>query len=176
MWYQNPGWYAAVVSFVGAAITALLTLRIIKLTHAAHSTYQCDSQFLEIEKLFISNPKLYEFYNLGPEMRKYWGSLNEDQKRLYILTEIHYFHLAFAHREFMANRIPEEYWKVYKNWLETLIRYAPMFLEVHKREGRNFENEFASLVTDTMEALGIACKETGEDTTVSEGKTREDQC
>jgi hypothetical protein len=83
------------------------------MTHAAHSTYQCDSQFLEIEKLFISDPRLYRFYRLSPEMTAYWDKLDEDDKRIYILAEIHYFHLAFAHREHEANRIPLDHWKIY---------------------------------------------------------------
>jgi hypothetical protein len=122
------------------------------MTHVAHSTYQCDAQFLEIEKLFISDPKLYPFYRLGPEMTAYWDQLSDDEKRLYILTEIHYFHLAFAHREYEAERVPPDYWRIYQNWLNTLVEYSPMFLEVHKREARNFEDSFSKLVTEMRES------------------------
>lgn len=150
MWYEQPGWYALIISGLALLVTSALTRRTIKLTHAAHSTYQCDSQFLEIEKLFISNPRLYDFYRLGPEMTQYWSGLSEDDKRLYIFTEIHYFHLAFAHREYEAGRVTVDYWKIYQNWLDTLIQHSPMFLEVHKREWRNFENAFGRLVENRI--------------------------
>lgn len=146
MWYQEPGWYALIISITALLVSSFFTWRTFKMTHAAHSTYQCDSQFLEIEKLFISDPRLYPFYRLGPEMTAYWDKLSDDEKRRYILTEIHYFHLAFAHREYEAGRISPDYWQIYKNWLNTLVNYCPMFLEVHKREGGNFEDAFAKLV------------------------------
>jgi len=150
MWYLEPGWYALIISLVALVITTLFTWRTFKMTHAAHSTYQCDSQFLEIEKLFISDPRLYPFYRLGPRMTEYWDRLSEDDKRLYILTEMHYFHLAFAHREYMSGRVKADYWHIYENWLETLVDHCPMFLEVHKHEGKNFEDKFAKLVAGMM--------------------------
>ncbi|HEV7122055.1 MAG TPA: hypothetical protein VGN24_01345 [Rhodanobacter sp.] len=156
MWYLNPAWYALSISVTALIVSGSFSWRIFKLTHAMHSTYQCDSQFLEIEKLFISEPQLYSFYRLGPAMTAYWDGLSEQEKRLYIFTEIHYFHLAFAYREYRAKRVPIDYWRIYQNWLNTLVNHCPMFMEIHKREGGNFEKEFAELVATQSRQKPIA--------------------
>ncbi len=152
MWYQEPGWYALGTSMLALAVSSFFTWRSFRRTHATHSTYLCDSQFLEIEKLFIANPALYSFYRLAPDMTEYWDKLSEEEKQRYIFAEIHYFHLAFVYREYQARRIPADYWKIYQNWLTTLVQYSPLFLEVHTREAKNFEDDFASLVEEMKKA------------------------
>lgn len=155
MWYQDPAWCALIVSVltliasvVALIVTANLMWRTFRMAHESHPTYSCDSQFLEIEKVFLSDPRLFPFYRLGPEFTVFWDQLSEDEKRLYILTEMHYFHLAFAHREYKAGRVKPDYWKIYENWLRTLVQFSPMFLEVHRHEKNNFEEEFDDLVSE----------------------------
>ncbi len=155
-WYKQPEWYGPIIAFLALLGATAGTLITRKLTRP-HFTYQCDSQFLEIQKLFISDPRLYDFYRLGPEMTTYWSGLSKDEKRLYLFTEIHYFHLAFAYREYKAGRVKKDYWKLYEHWLETLIQHSPMFRQVHKLERWNFENAFDRLVVDKINGTHHRC-------------------
>jgi hypothetical protein len=83
-------------------------------------------------------------------MTEYWDALSDDDKRVYIFAEIHYFHPAFVHREYKATRVPPKYWRIYWNWLKRLVDHSPMFLKVHEHEGNNFEEDFAKLVADMI--------------------------
>jgi len=154
-WYLQPAWYALAVAVASILVSAALTLTMIRFTHRAHSTYQCDAQFMEIEKVFMADPRLYEFYQLGPEMTAYWSGLSENEKRLYILTEMHYFHLAFVYREYKAKRVELWYWKLCEHWLDRLVAFSPMFREVYRREGANFEDEFRDLVETKIDKAKV---------------------
>jgi len=111
------------------------------------STYECDELWLDITKALLSEPKLWQFYDAGPqEDRKSWQLLSDDDKRMYIFAEMNYFHFAFVYREFLKKRVSKAYWHIYKPWLAKLVRYSSSFRMVHSDSRDDFEPEFVALV------------------------------
>lgn len=113
------------------------------------AAYQCDALFMEIEKILISDPHLYEFYEIGEKYeRDFWSGLSEDQKKMYVFCEMNYFHFAYVYREFLAHRVPESYWKVYEYWVSKLIKYSDLFNKVHDYSKEGFGPEFVKKVSE----------------------------
>ncbi len=128
-------------------LQVVLTIVIFRYTRKQNSTYACDRLYLEITKKMLSDPKLWEFYNVGPaQEKKRWQQLGEDEKRMYVFCEMNYFHFAFVHREYLQKRVDEAYRNIYKVWLKKLIQYSPLFLQVHLDSKEHFEPAFAQLV------------------------------
>ena len=152
-WYLNPGWYAMIIAIISLATSSSLTIFTIKRSVKAQPEYKCDVQWFEILKLFISNPKLYEFYNIFPNLKKFWPDFSEDEKRLYLFAEINYFQLAFVYREYKAGRIEYGHWMTYKNWLDILLTHSEMFQKVCEVARGNYEEVFEQLVNDRIKYL-----------------------
>jgi len=131
---------------------AILMLLIFRWERRQASTYECDELWLDISKTLLSEPKLWDFYAVGPKAeRKKWQELSDDDKRMYIFCEMNYFHFAFVHREFLQKRVNKAYWNMYKPWLKKLIQYSPIFREVHLDSKDDFEPEFVRLVDELQQ-------------------------
>ena len=142
----DPEWIAVFISLISLAVSAYLTVKVFRLTQAAQPTYECDSQFFEIQKLLLSDSDLHDFYNLDPVMSSLWSTFNPADKKMYIFCETYYFHLAFVYREYKEKRISESYWQLIKTFVIKLKKHCPMFMRVHANERLVFEKEFGELV------------------------------
>jgi len=132
----------------------LLTERSRKRSRQTGSTYECDRLYLEIAKTLLNDEKLYDFYSIGPEEeRKSWNDLSQGQKRMWIFNEMYYFHFAFVYREYRRGSVSKEYWNVYDVWLKKLLRYSPIFREVHKFSKEYFEPEFKEYLDKYLATL-----------------------
>jgi hypothetical protein len=138
----DPQWFAVIVSIISLAITFSLALKVFRLTQETQPTYQCDTQFFEIQKLLLSDADLHDFYKLDPVMANLWSTFTPADKKMYIFCETYYFHLAFVYREYKEKRIPENYWNIVNNFIIKLKKYSPMFMQVHSNERLAFEKEF----------------------------------
>jgi len=143
-----------VLDVVILVMQVLITLLIFRWEGSRTSTYECDALWLDIAKTLLSEPRLWDFYGLGPEEeRKGWQRMSDDDKRMYIFCEMNYYHLAFVYREYLQKRVSKAYWNIHKPWLRKLIQYSPMFREVHQGCRMDYEPEFVRLVDELEEQV-----------------------
>lgn len=106
------------------------------------STYQCDSLYMDITRTMLSDTDLLDFYEIGsPEEIAAWRSKTVREKKLFLLAEMNYFHLAFVHREYLKGHVTAGYWAVYEQWMRKLLQSDGPFREVHKVTGSLFGGE-----------------------------------
>jgi hypothetical protein len=113
------------------------------------STYECDALYFEITKLMFEHDDLIDFYN-GSDSS--WDKMSLRDKRLYLLAELNYFHLAFVHREFKKERIDRDHWLLYRNWMKNLLRSNESFRKAHEMNKQLFESEFVKEVDISEQA------------------------
>jgi len=118
------------------------------------STYECDRLFMEIEKTLLNDEKLYDFYAIGPKEEKdSWNNMKPDEKRMWIFCEMNYFHFAFVYAQRKRELVSKEYWSIYDRWLKKLLKYSPIFRDVHKYSSQYFEPEFKKYVDDYLKTV-----------------------
>jgi len=109
---------------------------------------------MELEKTLLSDEKLHNFYAIGPkEEKESWNKMTPDEKRMWIFCEMNYFHFAFVYTQHKQRLVSKEYWSIYDRWLKKLLKYSPIFRDVHKYSSQYFESEFEKYVDDYLKTI-----------------------
>ena len=158
-WLQELGKFQGLILglqalfiFVQIIVSALLAWFVLQLNQNLISTLESDKIFFEIEKILLSDPQLYEFYNTP--YGRLWNSLKNEDKKLYIFNEINFFVFALVYRELRHKRISRSYWKLWERWLVDLIRKSSAFRDVCRYSSRHFEPEFMKFVNKQFKKFG----------------------
>ncbi len=133
-------------------VSAATSFVIFRLTLKRDSAYECERLYMEIAKILLAEPKLWNLYKVGSaEEQARWDALSDDQKREYIFCELNYFHFAFVYRELKAGRVDEKYWKPYELWLKKLVGDFPTFKKVHLDSKDHFYPLFQKMIEDNIQ-------------------------
>jgi len=72
---------------------------------------------------------------------------------MWIFNEMNYFLFAFVYREYRRGSISKEYWDIYDGWVKKLLKYSPIFKDVHRVTKEDFEPEFKEYVDKYLATL-----------------------
>ncbi len=135
-------------------LTVILSQRYRRKVSMVGSTYECDRLYMETLKLLLQNEDLYSFYAVGPkEEVEGWEKLSSDEKRMWIFSEMNYFNFAFVYREYLRGSVTKGYWEIYENWLIKLLKYSPLFRDVHLYSREHFEDVFKRHVDNLLNRI-----------------------